>query len=992
MDYQFPQQLFPSFYNRGPPDLAQQHCAGKWGSYDGVRAQGSPGPGSCWRFTSRHQVKAETWRQTEPAPIPLLSHRDSVLWPLTLDPLDFRDHMENFFKDHCQAAFGCMGEILGENLNFKEKNVRPKEKYQRNWDRMWTYLKKKNYKNYYRSTPLNYYSTLLSDGIHSVPPELLGSLLYEELTEQRNRLLFSEGATGGALAFIPFSQSPQHGCLIYPGNKALDCLNFHQMELQNHTGGPSAGASMGHLSTFHLKGPIRQISSASLLNQSCVAVRSDYLCGVWGFSETDEPHLHQVVKTRKVATCISVSPHVLGEVLVASESGAANLWTVGKGMQKIREEDCNLYFNAKSSWRWCEFSAHPRVMLYADRTGVELTDIRVNPIGSHTLFCIGNTSECRSGERLILSKYLGEVHTFHHLVTTQYSAYIIDERFPGVPMLKWDHMMQSPPLFCHVIPGSASSGLAGGAGTTKFLLGSQSSQEITLLQYSGGRVEACSSHGPPQALLRPRDSTKYLPIQIPHRHETLTNRLSSPAAGLTCIQMTGETGADGKERLCVLQLTETGDIFYQIIQHEQPDSVSASAAEDDSLPEQKVATTETRTPTDSQMVVSETSSDEDVIGPTQNPNMKRFVAETPEKIQRRKRTFFDSSSEESDTGLQKRRKQLNLQVTVNEDPDTDQMNRSDKSATDGELNESTNEQPEGVEETVDSRSLNPVIQTPVELSDSALLTWKRWLKKLMRKSRKKEPLPPLQQNVRCDTWDLTEAFGEKRDPEERECVQNLRRDLKACMSKRTVLVHTLVSNSITAPDVEPLPDMVDTGAWGDSLSQRLTVSTQGEEKWRAWWEDKLGMNRKQKVEALRRKRSRAKAAKRASGRHLGLLGSFTSSVSYQSDFSDFTDSQGWMSSESQGAWSDFESIRSQSEGVSEKESEIPKRTSLSMAETDSPAPATPQSVKAKQNDQQTSTTSRTSTLPQTPSLIATPSSQRKSKHSAQDFLRSLVRK
>lgn len=46
-------------------------------------------------------------------------------------------------------------------------------------------------------------------------------------------------------------------------------------------------------------------------------------------------------------------------------------------MQKVREEDQNLYFNAKSSWRWCEFSAHPRVMLYADRTGVELTDIRV---------------------------------------------------------------------------------------------------------------------------------------------------------------------------------------------------------------------------------------------------------------------------------------------------------------------------------------------------------------------------------------------------------------------------------------------------------------------------------------------------------------------------------------------------------------------------------------------------------------------------------------
>ena len=36
-----------------------------------------------------------------------------------------------------------------------------------------------------------------------------------------------------------------------------------------------------------------------------------------------------------------------------------------------------MYFNARSAWRWCDFTGHPRVMIYADRTGVELTDIRV---------------------------------------------------------------------------------------------------------------------------------------------------------------------------------------------------------------------------------------------------------------------------------------------------------------------------------------------------------------------------------------------------------------------------------------------------------------------------------------------------------------------------------------------------------------------------------------------------------------------------------------
>lgn len=82
------------------------------------------------------------------------------------------------------------------------------------------------------SKSLDVYSALLSDVVPSVPPQLLGSLLHEELTEQRDRALFSEGATGGALAFVPFSRSggdPQRGCLLYPGNQGLDCLSILQI-------------------------------------------------------------------------------------------------------------------------------------------------------------------------------------------------------------------------------------------------------------------------------------------------------------------------------------------------------------------------------------------------------------------------------------------------------------------------------------------------------------------------------------------------------------------------------------------------------------------------------------------------------------------------------------------------------------------------------------------------------------------------------------------
>lgn len=76
----------------------------------------------------------------------------------------------------------------------------------------------------YRSRYLDRYCSLLWDVVHDVPPELLGSLLHEELAEQRDRMQFSEAATGGALAFVPFSQG--EGCLLYPGGPGMDRLSI----------------------------------------------------------------------------------------------------------------------------------------------------------------------------------------------------------------------------------------------------------------------------------------------------------------------------------------------------------------------------------------------------------------------------------------------------------------------------------------------------------------------------------------------------------------------------------------------------------------------------------------------------------------------------------------------------------------------------------------------------------------------------------------------
>ncbi|KAK5851652.1 hypothetical protein PBY51_023191 [Eleginops maclovinus] len=970
MDYQFPKQLFPSFYNCGPPDLVLKHCAGNWGCYDRVRPQGGSGPLSSWTFTSRHQVGGEAWRHTEPVPVPLLSPKNSFPWLSTPpDPQDFTEHMQNFFMDHCQDAFGSISGILSENLNLKpgrKGKSRSDSVYMTKMENIIKKVKLKRCPFSFDSTVLDRYGTLLSDVLPAVPPELLGSLLYEELEEQRERMLFCEAATGGALAFIPFSQSgsdPQRGCLLYPGNQGLDFLNFHRVELQQHRGTPSClDASSCELSTFQLQGPVRQISAASLINDCCVAVRSDHLCGVWRFSEGNKPQLMEVVNTKEVGTCISVSPHVLGEVLVASESGAVNLWTVGKRMQKVRKEEEYLYFNAKSSWRWCEFSAHPRVMQYADRTGVELCDIRMSPVSNHTLFRIGNTSECRSGERLILSRYLADVHPFHHLITTQYSAYIMDERFPCMPVLKWDHMMQSPPMFCHTVPGSDPSR------TAKVLLGSHSSQEITLLQYSGGRAEACSSRGPPQALLRPRDSLRHLPVQIPHRLELATSRLSIPAAGLTCIH---KRGGGGEECICILQLTEAGDIFYQILEPEQPHT-PPQAPERNTPSGIKVA----ERPPHSLNLTSATSSDEDIIGPNQ---VLSYVPETPER-ERPELEIYSSSSESESQSKTRYMKRLHMQLQVIDNVNVDHGNESDTAGVSAEtVSEEKAEIPE------ESSRMEEPSSSVQKLSDGVVVTWKQWLQKLMQKSRENKPRPQRRQPYKVPTEDLLHLSGVQargEDSAEKERMENLRRDLRACMTSRSLLVHSAVSASLGDQEVVAVPNAVDTDTWKDPTSERFTVSWQGEGAWQAWWEENLGLNRGKKVEALRRKRKREKEARRSSSQQSVLSGSFTSSLCYQSDLSDFSNLSGWSSTASQGVWSDSGGALSQAEDSIENGSR--RATTPSSVQTDAPVPTlTPTPTPTPQRDKQASQTPSSTRAPP-----PTPKSLKKSKRQT-DYLSAL---
>lgn len=583
MERAFPYSLFPAFYCPGPI-AAQCRQLGEWGRYEHVQpfvVEAGEQQETELKWVAQKSLKRETWEPLEPVPIPLLPAKTGCKFhpvsleelaytgrittdgegeAMTMCPLNFTEQMANFFLDHYNDAFGSMGKLLEEHFYFGESVLRGKaRKTAINVNNLKIFterIKKRECPLSSASKHARLLNLLLRESIFDIPPNLLAENIHEEMKIQRNKILFDNAATGGALVYCPFSKGArfEEGCLIYPSSTSMNLLNFHKIALRcEQDKMPKFDAKFKPVK-FKLKGRIHQISSSALDEEVFVGVRSNYHCGVWRLSHEINPSALQVVQTEQMATCINVSPHVPGELVIASECGAAYLWILDKGLRKIRKETENLYFNAQLPWRWCDFTAHPRVYMYADRTGLDLTDARAGDTYNQTLFKIGATADCHKGERVIFPKHLRDVNPYHYLITTQYSAYIVDERFTTVPVLKWNHMLESPPMFAQVVNGAVTNR------TNKIVLGTQRTQEVLLLQYSGGTQLPCQSFGPPQKLSSIYDIMQHLPVRMPPLNEVVAERLQSAGAGLATLYH-----ARGKKTLSLFQLNVAGDLFYQTL-------------------------------------------------------------------------------------------------------------------------------------------------------------------------------------------------------------------------------------------------------------------------------------------------------------------------------------------------------------------------------------------------------------------------------------------
>lgn len=176
--------------------------------------------------------------------------------------------------------------------------------------------------------------------------------------------------------------------------------------------------------------------------------RGENVCEVFTNQETSDGFSYSLNSIGKEyfpdehLTSVDLSVYIPSECLVASNQGNIYLWSPGMSKSPV-QKNMETRFLSHESWRQAFFGSHPRHVIIADSTAVQITDTRMRSSTCVDLFAIPSKLFHTKERLCLVEKHPSSHHAY--LIASDTTLLLMDDRFPGCPMLEWKHMLRKPP-------------------------------------------------------------------------------------------------------------------------------------------------------------------------------------------------------------------------------------------------------------------------------------------------------------------------------------------------------------------------------------------------------------------------------------------------------------------------------------------------------------------------------------------------------------------
>ncbi|XP_062572366.1 uncharacterized protein LOC134234332 [Saccostrea cucullata] len=376
-------------------------------------------------------------------------------------------------------------------------------------------------------------------------PERLNELVkqYEKVKDIHCVMTYNSSYTGGCLARFGSQANDGSQLLICPADH-----NYTSIALLELCTSPELKVTQK--SRINVDYEIQQLQSKCCKDLDFCVVRGRSVCELFSRPESAEAGsstLSSVDKqhfTEEIPTSVDLSGYIPGECAVTTDKGNLYLWSPTQSKQLVRQ-NVETRFPSFESWRQAVFGSNPRHIVMADCTAIQMFDIRGQYDSSLDLFALPSKF-LHPAERLCLvEKHPSSHHSY--LVATDQSLLLVDDRFPGHPMLQWNHMLRNFPQVTSSVVMETDSVLVA--------LGSLFPAEVCAYQYRYGLSALPQSIGSPRKFSQIGDFTEW---------PDLCNPLHKFAADLRFnVSLTGISLVKTSTGFFLLQVDSLGELYFQ---------------------------------------------------------------------------------------------------------------------------------------------------------------------------------------------------------------------------------------------------------------------------------------------------------------------------------------------------------------------------------------------------------------------------------------------